>query len=583
MIGEQLGGYAIQSELGSGGMGKVYLAQDGQRVALKILHPHLLESPEAVERFRREAEIGQRVEHDNVVRTLDVGSAVVGGSTHHYLVMEYVEGQTLRGLLRELGRVPEELCRHIGRQVAKGLEAIHAAGVVHRDLKPENVLITDEQVVKVMDLGVARLQEAAFKLSQTGAFLGSVLYAAPEQFRGEAPDSRADFYSLGLVLYELATGRHPFQADAFADVLQRQLQEEPRPAAELNPQLSPFFEEVCKALLEKDRGKRMGFLPADEESTWWGQRARAIRLETKRPLRRIRIPRETALYGRDDDLARLAALYERAKAGEGCVLLLEGEAGIGKTRLVDEFVGRLEQQGEDLNFLFGNYSPGGAATAAGAFTTAYGEHFGAERLEETLKGYLTTTPVLVPAFAALLRGEPTPKGEEALTKDSLQTVFVHATRGLAAERPTVVLLDDLHFAPEEGRALFTALALAAPGHRILLVGTMRPGVQEAWIASTTRLEQCEQLSLARLGPKDLMRLLQDSFQSEQLAEDLGVRIALKSDGNPFFAFEIIDGLREGQFITKNPDGSWATTRVIDEIQIPSSVFDLIQARITDLD
>jgi tetratricopeptide (TPR) repeat protein len=327
----------------------------------------------------------------------------------------------------------------------------------------------------------------------------------------------------------------------------------------------------------------MGFLPADEESEWWKERARAIRLETRRPLRRIRIPRETALYGRDDELARLEALYGGVRAGEGRVLLLEGEAGIGKTRLLDEFVGRLQEGGEDLNFLFGSYPPGGAATAAGAFTTAYGEHFGHEGLEEALEGYLTATPALGRAFAALLRGEPTPQGEEALTKDSLQTVFVHVTRGLAAERPTVVLVDDLHFSPEEGQALFTTLAMAVPGHRILLVGTMRPGVQEDWIASTTRLEHCEQLALTRLGPKDLVRLIEESFQSERLAEKLGTKIALKSDGNPFFVFEIIRGLREGRFITQTPDGSWATTQEIDDIQIPSSVMDLIRARTADLD
>jgi tetratricopeptide (TPR) repeat protein len=585
VIGEQLGGYSIQSELGSGGMGTVYLAQAPQerrRVALKVLHPHLLESPGTLERFEREAEAGRRVQHSNVVRTFEAGSSVVEGVTHHYLVMEYVEGQTLRGLLEELGRVPEELCRHIGREVTKGLEAIHAAGVVHRDLKPENVLITEDHVVKVMDLGVAKLLDDAIKLSQTGVFLGSVLYAAPDQFRGEAPDSRADFYSLGLVLYELATGVHPFQADTFSDVFQRQMQEEPRPAAELNPQLSPFFEEVCKALLEKDRERRIAFLPHGEESTWWQERAQAIRLETKRPLRRIRIPRETALYGREDELAHLGVLYERAKEGAGQVLLVEGEAGIGKTRLIDEFVGRLRQEGEDLNFLFGSYPPGGAATAAGGFSTAYREHFGHEGLEEALAGYLTTTPVLVPAFAALLRGEPTPKGEEALTKDSLQTVFVHATRAVAAERPTLVLIDDLHLAPEEGRALFAALAMAVPDHPVLLVGTMRPGISEEWMAGVTRLEQCEQLSLSRLGPRDLVQLLEESFQSKRLAEELGAKIAVKSDGNPFFAFEIVCGLREGQFITQRADGSWATTQVIRDISVPSSVVDLVRARIAGL-
>ena len=158
------------------------------------------------------------------------------------------------------------------------------------------------------------------------------------------------------------------------------------------------------------------------------------------------------------------------------MLLIEGEAGIGKTRLVDEFVGRLREEGEDINFLFGSYPPGGAATAAGAFSTAYREHFGEARAwRKSLASYLphdARTPS--PPSRLCLRGESTPTGAEGLTKDSLQTVFVHATRGLAAERTTIVLIDDLHFAPEEGRALFSSLAMSVPGHRILLLGTLRP-------------------------------------------------------------------------------------------------------------
>ncbi|MDH3591917.1 MAG: protein kinase, partial [Planctomycetota bacterium] len=583
MIGEQLGGYTIRSELGSGGMGKVYLAENGRRCALKLLHPHLLDSTEAVDRFKLEAELGRRVEHENVVRTFDVGSADVDGVTHHYLVMDYVEGQTLRALLHDVGRVPEELCRHIGREVAHGLAAIHETGVVHRDIKPENVLITKDHVVKVMDLGVAKLLDEAIKLSQTGAFQGSLLYAAPEQFSGATPDPRADFYSLGLVLYELATGRHPFAADSTAEVLARLLSEDPRPAAELNPQLSPFFEEVCKALLQKDRERRIAFLPDGEESAWWRERALAIRLETRRPLRRIRIPRETELYGREHDLAQLHGLWEHVKAGNGRVLLVEGEAGIGKTRFIDELVARLRQDGEDLNFLFGSYPPGGAATAAGAFSTAYGEHFGYEGLEETLARCLTTTPVLVPAFAALLAGDVVRAGAQPLNKDAFQTCFVNATRALADERPTIVLIDDLHFAPEEGRALFTALALAIPGQRVLLVGNRRPGVDEDWVAGLTRLEQTTSLALARLGPKDLVRLLEDTLRSKRLAADLASQIAVKSDGNPFFVFEILRGLREEKFLTQKPDGTWVTTQIIENIQIPSSVLDLVNAHVAALD
>ena len=216
-------------------------------------------------------------------------------------------------------------------------------------------------------------------------------------------------------------------------------------------------------------------LAAGEDAPWWQDRAAAMRRETKRPLRRIRIPRETALFGREADVAALVERYREAKAGDGRVVLVEGEAGIGKTRLVDELVARLRSEGEDLEFLFGSYPPGGAATGAGALSTAYREHFGSEDLVDTLRAVLPATSVLAPAFAALLRGEPTPPGTEPLTKESLHTVFVHATRALAARRPTVVLIDDLHFAPDEGLALFTSLALAVPEHPILLIGAFRPG------------------------------------------------------------------------------------------------------------
>jgi tetratricopeptide (TPR) repeat protein len=596
MIGGTLGPYRLDRELGAGGMGKVYAATvsgrcpglaEGTRVALKVVHPHLLETPGFFKRFLREAEIGKSVVHENVVRTYDADAVMSGGAQQNFLVMEYVEGQTLRSLLAELDRVPEELCRHIGREVAKGLAAIHAAGVVHRDMKPENVLITKDHQVKVMDLGVARLNDEALRLSQTGAFVGSIHYAAPECFRegGRQVDGRADLHALGLVLYELACGINPYLADDVPQILKKVLQEEPRRLGDINPQLSPFFEEVVHTLLAKrpearfaDAGALLAVLEEGEKSEWWRSRAKAIRAATKRPLRRIRIPRETAVYGRETELTKLRALFEKARSGDGQVVLLEGEAGIGKSRLVDELVGRLQRDGEPVNFLFGSYPPDGAATAAGALSTAFREQIG----DADIGPYLPQTPLFVPAFEALLRGDATPSGCEALTRDSIATCFVHALRALAAERPTVLLVDDLHFASEDSRGMFTSLALAVPGHRTLLVGTTRPGADEKWVAGLTRLPQTSQMTLIRLGPKDLLALLKDSLRSEALAASLSAQIAQKSDGNPFFAFEIIRGLREGQFITQRDDGTWVSTREIDDIKIPSSVLDLVNARVADL-
>jgi tetratricopeptide (TPR) repeat protein len=372
-------------------------------------------------------------------------------------------------------------------------------------------------------------------------------------------------------------------------ILKKVLHEAPRRLGDVNPQVTPFFEEVVHALLAKKPADRFAdattlfkVLEEGEKSEWWKARAKEIRAVLHRPIRRVRVPRDTALYGRDAEIAKLRALWDRAKTGHGQVLLLEGEAGIGKTRLVDELVARLRQDGDDVDFLFGSYPPGGAATASGAFSTAYREHFGDEGLEDALKAALPQTPLLVPAFAALLRGDAVPSGAEPLTKDSLQTVFVHATRSIAAERPTIVLIDDLQFAPDEGRGLFAALAMALSANRVLLVGATRPGLTEEWVANVERQANASRLVLPRLGPKDLATLLREAFRSERLAQTLAYDIAAKSDGNPFFVFEIIRGLREGALIAQQQDGTWAQTQVIEEIQIPSSVMDLIQARIAGL-
>ena len=582
--GTLLGPYRIDRKLGSGGMGTVYAAAGPEGVvALKVVHSHLLDTGDSIQRFEREVAIGRTVDHPNVVRTFAGGEE----DGHHYMAMEYVEGQTLDGLLADLERVPEELCRHIGREVCRGLAAIHAAGAIHRDVKPGNVLITPEHVVKIMDLGVALSIEDTLRLSQTGAFLGSVSYAAPEQFEGGGKDldGRVDLHALGLVLYELACASNPYAAADISQTVSKVLYEEPRRLGEINPQLSPFFEEVVHCLLAKNRDERfssgedlLAVLEAGEESDWWYERARALQLTTHRPIRRIRIPRETEVYGRDDEIAKLRELYARAATGEGNVVLIEGEAGIGKSRLVDELIGRLQSEGEDLNFLFGSYPPGGAATAEGGFSSAYREQFGGAGSA----AYLPENQILVPAFDALLRGEGAPPGVQSLRKGSLQTCFVRATQALAAERMTIVLIEDLHFAPEEGRALFSSLAMSVPGHRVLLVGTARPGVSEDWLSDLTRLEQTSLLPLLRLGPKDLVNLLQDTLRSAQLARELGNQIAIKSDGNPFFVFEILRGLREGQFITESEDGTWVGTKVFNEIQIPSSVLDLVNARVSGL-
>ncbi len=340
----------------------------------------------------------------------------------------------------------------------------------------------------------------------------------------------------------------------------------------------------------KDREQRFSsaeelilLLDRGEASSWWQDRSRESRIYVRRPTRRLRVPRETKVYGREADLASLRRCFDAAREGEGSVVLIEGEAGIGKSRLVDELVRQLREEGEELHFLFGSYPPGGAATPLSAWSSAYLEHFGTEGLDETLMRYLRVTPLLVPAFAALLRCEPPPPEVQSLTMDSLQAAFVNATRALSSEHPIIVLIDDLHFAPPEGLAFFSALALALREHRVLLLGTSWPGLDENWWAGLERLPHVSEVKLPRLTKDAVETLLTDALCSPATVAELLGRVASQSDGNPLFVFEILRSLKERGDLQPARGGRWVVKGRVEEIVIPSTVVRIIEARLAGLD
>jgi tetratricopeptide (TPR) repeat protein len=591
LTGERIGRYEIIKPLGQGGMGAVYLAEarkERTRAAIKVLHPHLLAVPGAFKRFMREAQLGQQIDHPNVVRTLDVDALMVRDQQIHFLIMDYVEGQTLAALLNELGSAPEELCRHIGRQVADALTAIHAAGAVHRDLKPANVTITPDNEIKVMDFGISLLRDPSHQLTEVGEFLGSVLYAAPEQWNPEATvDARIDLFALGILLYELSTGRHPFAGQRDAVPPSLMTSRRPEPASVTRPELSPFFVELIAKLVEVDPDDRFasaevtrGILESGERSQWWHTREVEVERSGRTRARRIQVTRDAGVHGRERELGRLRACMEVARTGSGQVVLLEGESGIGKTRLVDEFL-RLEEI--PAKFLFGSYPPGGAATAEGALSTAFREHFGHGDLEQKLAPILPELSALVPAFAALLRGEALPDERNRLSTDAIASAFTETIRAIAQDEPVVLLLDDLHFAPSESRALFARIARAVTELPVLLVGAYRPDAACDWASNLLPLEHVSHLALQRLTPGDLAKLLADALGSSALADQLGWEIARKSDGNPFFVFEILRELRVRKQLVRGDDGSWRTTGLIRQIDTPHSVREIMQGRLRKLE
>ncbi len=273
--------FRIVRQLGSGGMGTVFLAEQiavGNRpVALKVLLRKLLDDPEFLLRFRNEAASTGRIRHPNVVTIHESGQAEDGTP---YIAMEYLEGGTLRQALRSRGAFPVEECAAIIQQVARGLAAAHKLGIIHRDLKPDNIFLTKSDddvgegsalprepgglpyVVKVVDFGIAKLRESATH-TLTGTVLGTPAYMSFEQasgMRSDELDARSDIYSLGVVAYEMLTGRVPFHSDTPLGYVRKHLSEEPPPFRAVKPELSrlPRLEQVVMKALAKDREMRYG-------------------------------------------------------------------------------------------------------------------------------------------------------------------------------------------------------------------------------------------------------------------------------------------------------------------------------------
>jgi serine/threonine protein kinase len=253
------GRYRIEGRLGVGGMSTVHLAFDSRLeryVALKLLAEHLADDPTFVSRFRREALSAARLVHPNIVQVFDFGFDA--GHHQHFIVMEHVSGSSCAELLRDRGRLDVAQAVDIIGQACRGLDYAHRNGVVHRDVKPGNLLVSDSDVVKLADFGIARAVDQS-SITQAGSVLGTAAYLSPEQSRGEEAGPRADLYSLGVVSYQLMSGRLPYEAGSLSELALKQQRESPIPLQELNPDVPPALAQAVSWALSIDQNDR----PAD--------------------------------------------------------------------------------------------------------------------------------------------------------------------------------------------------------------------------------------------------------------------------------------------------------------------------------
>ena len=257
MIGVLLmGRYRLEERIGEGGMAAVYRALDlrtGHRVAVKFLRQELQANQEFLDRFRREATAASRMSHHNIVNLLDIGD----NPSSPYLVFEFVDGKTLKEIIAEHGKLPQGTAVQIAIRILSALRHAHEAGVIHRDIKPQNVLVDRQGYIKVSDFGIARMVDTNTQDGESRqSVMGSVHYFSPEQARGETATAASDLYSVGCVLYEMLTGRMPFEGETQVSLAMQHLQAEPRPVRELAPEVSAAVAAVVHKALAKDPAVR---------------------------------------------------------------------------------------------------------------------------------------------------------------------------------------------------------------------------------------------------------------------------------------------------------------------------------------
>lgn len=609
-------GYDIVELIGRGGMGIVYKAREaslGRYVAVKLLRDDHARAPEQLARFLREARTASALNHPGICTV----HALCDFGGRPFIVMELIEGQTLRGLVARRPK-PEEVARLIG-QAALALAAAHAAGVVHRDIKPENIMARADGHVKVVDFGLARLLPAGspgrlpagipgvaagVSVSQgashgviiagsdsgtdPGMTAGTLSYMSPEQTRSEPVGSASDVFSLGIVAYELATGRHPFAAGSVLGTFNAIATVPPIPPRRFLPALSPKLEALMMQMLDKD--PRLRPTAAEIGATLGRETRTKIGRSEGTPAN----PPRRKTVGREVEREALWAAFDASDRGRGLLLCVSGEPGIGKTTLVEDWLRELSGSARVAGIGRGRCSERLAGT--GSYLPVL------EALEGMLSGETgslatRTMRELAPTWYAQVAPLQPDSSTELLTpaepptQERMKREFLAFVAEIGQRLPLVFFVDDLHWADASTVDLLAWLGRRSAGLRLLVVTTYRPRDMQSgknpFVPVQLELQRhgvCRELPLAFLTHRDVETYLSLGFPDHQFPTDFAARLHEQTEGNPLFLAELVRHLRDRGVIASR-NGSWTLAQDIPDFQkdLPVSVRSLIRRQIDQLD
>ena len=588
------GRYVVKQFLGEGGKKKVYLAHDtklDRDIAFALIKTEGLDAAGRTRITHEAMAMGRLGGHPHIVTVLDIGDE----GDQPYLVAELMGGGDVEGLIEKADshRLPLERTLRIADEVCRALEHAHTNNIVHRDLKPGNVWLTIDGTVKLGDFGLAIALDRS-RMTLAGTMVGTVAYMPPEQAMGGNPDSRADLYSLGAMLYEMLTGRPPFLGDDTVSVIGQHLNTPPIAPTWHNPECPVAMESLILQLLAKS--------PVDRPASATDVRER-LRLIAEAPaeihtdvpsvaqggLGRLAWGR---FVGRADELGTLKTALDSALGGQGSLVMLVGEPGIGKTRLAQEALVYAQLRGAQT--LWGRCYEAESAFPYMPFVEALRQYV-ATRPDDALRAELgngasdvakLVSEVRQRVPASALTTEIPPDQERQRLYESVVTFLMNA----AIANPIVLVLDDLHWADAPTLNLLRNLARSIKGSRLLVIGTYRDMDLDrrhplAEVLADLRRERLfDRILLRGMSSLEVGALLEMAAQHEldQGGAVLASALHRATEGNPFFIEETVRHLVETGRIFRR-EGRWVSdTTNINEMGIPEGVREVIGRRLSRL-
>ncbi len=585
--GSSIDRYEVVSLLSAGGMGEVYRARDPlleRELVLKVLPQRTQFHSEPLERFIREARAASALNHPNIVTIYAIGES----DGCHFIAMELVKGKTLRQMGRD--GASAKTVAQVGSQAARALAVAHEAGIVHRDIKPENVMVRDDGYVKVLDFGIAQLSRADgtedvpqdSRLTRPGMVVGTMRYMSPEQATADEITPASDMFSLGLVLYELATGRHPFEASSDMAVLSAIILREAPPPSRLNPRIPREFDQIIERMLAKNPAARPTAIEVATVLASIAEPAAAAASDAAPQ------PSRGDVVGRELEKTALREEFNTAASGHASMVCVSGEPGIGKTTLVEDFLCDLLRTSAHL-VARGRCSE--RLAGAEAFLPIL------DALEDLLSedpggairsAFQTHAPSWTKQVAPFATG-PGPAAPPA-SQERLKREIAAFLAAVCAMQPLVLFIEDIHWADTSTVDLLAYITTRLSNERLFTIVTFRPSelqlAQHPFLTLKLDLQTrgvARELPLAFLTENEVRALLALKFPGSAFPQELSRMIHSRTEGNPLFVADVAQYLR-AKDVVREVGGVWSVAGSLPDLEreLPESMRSMVQRKIGQL-